>query len=43
MGPLAAGVLRDLTGSYASGLAAFAVLSLIAAGVALVTRAPRRR
>ena len=43
MGPLAAGVLHDLTGSYASGLAAFAVLSLIAAGVALVTRAPRRR
>ena len=43
MGPLAAGVLRDLTGSYASGLAAFAVLSLVAAGVALVTRAPRRR
>ena len=43
MGPLAAGVLHDLTGSYASGLTAFAVLSLIAAGVALVTRAPRRR
>ena len=40
MGPLAAGVLHDLTGSYASGLAAFAVLSLLAAGVALVTRAP---
>ena len=43
MGPLAAGVLHDLTGSYASGLAAFAVLSLVAAGVALVTQAPRRR
>ena len=43
MGPLAAGVLHDLTGSYASGLAAFAVLSLFAAGLALVTRAPRRR
>ena len=43
MGPLAAGVLHDLTGSYASGLTAFAVLSLIAAGLALVTRAPRRR
>ena len=43
MGPLAAGVLHDLTGSYASGLGAFAVLSLIAAGVALVTRAPRHR
>ena len=43
MGPLAAGVLHDLTGSYTSGLGAFAVLSLIAAGVALVTRAPRRR
>ena len=42
MGPLAAGVLHDLTGSYASGLAAFAVLSLLAAGVALVTRAPHR-
>ena len=39
-GPLAAGVLHDLTGSYASGLAAFAVLSVLAAGVALVTRAP---
>ena len=43
MGPLAAGVLHDLTGSYASGLTAFAVLSLIAASLALVTRAPRRR
>ena len=43
MGPLAAGVLHDLTGSYSSGLAAFAVLSLLAAGLALVTRAPRRR
>ena len=43
MGPLAAGVLHDLTGSYASGLTAFAVLSLLAAGVALITRAPRRR
>ena len=43
MGPLAAGVLHDLTGSYASGLAAFAVLSLVAAGLALVTRPPRRR
>ena len=43
MGPLVAGVLHDLTGGYASGLAAFAVLSLVAAGVALVTPAPRRR
>ena len=43
MGPLAAGVLHDLTGSYASGLAAFAVLSLVAAGLALVTRPPRPR
>ena len=43
MGPLAAGVLHDLTGSYSSGLAAFAVLSLLAAGLALVTRAPRLR
>ncbi len=42
IGPLAAGVLHDLTGSYASGLTAFAVLSLIAAGLALITRAPRR-
>ena len=42
MGPLAAGVLHDMTGSYASGLTAFAVLSLIAAGVALIARAPRR-
>ena len=41
IGPLAAGVLHDLTGGYASGLAVFAVLSLLAAGVALVTRAPR--
>ena len=41
IGPLAAGVLHDLTGSYASGLTAFAVLSLLAAAVALVTRAPR--
>ena len=43
VGPLAAGVLHDLTGSYASGLTAFAVLALIASGLALVTRAPRRR
>ena len=46
LGPLAAGILHDLTGSYASGLGAFAVLSLLAAGVALVTHAPlgpRRR
>ena len=40
MGPLAAGALHDLTGSYASGLTAFAVLALIATGLALVTRAP---
>ena len=40
MGPLVAGVLHDLTGSYASGLAAFAALSLIAAGLALATRPP---
>ena len=43
MGPLAAGVLHDLTGSYASGLGAFAVLSLLAAGLALIMRAPRHR
>ena len=43
MGPLAAGVLHDLTGSYASGLTAFAVLSLLAAGLALATRAPGGR
>ena len=43
MGPLVAGVLHDLTGSYASGLTAFAVLSLIAAGLVLIARAPRRR
>jgi len=43
VGPIAAGILHDLTGSYASGLAAFAVLSLLAAGVALVTRAPHPR
>ena len=42
IGPLVAGVLHDITGSYRSGLTAFAVLSLIAAGVALITRAPRR-
>ena len=41
IGPLAAGVLHDLTGSYASGLTAFAALSLLAAAVALVTRAPQ--
>ena len=42
IGPLVAGALHDLTGSYASGLAAFAVLSLLAAAVALATRPPRR-
>ena len=42
-GPLLAGLLHDLTGSYASGLATFAVLSLLAAAVAMATRAPRRR
>ena len=42
MGPLAAGVLHDLTGSYARGLAVFAALSLLAASVALITRAPHR-
>ena len=42
IGPLAAGVLHDVTGSYASGLTAFAVLSMLAAAVALVTRAPQR-
>ena len=31
IGPLAAGILHDLTGSYSSGLALFAVLSLLAA------------
>ena len=41
IGPLAAGVLHDLTGSYASGLTVFAVLSLIAVCVALITHAPR--
>ena len=41
IGPLAAGVLHDLTGSYASGLSAFAVLSLIAVCVALVTHVPQ--
>ena len=43
IGPLVAGVLHDLTGSYASGLAVFAVLSLLAAAVALATRAPHKR
>ena len=43
IGPLAAGVLHDLTGSYSSGLALFAVLSLLAAAAALATRAPRKR
>ena len=42
-GPLLAGLLHDLTGSYASGLATFAALSLLAAAVAMATRAPRRR
>ena len=40
-GPLLAGLLRDLTGDYASGLATFAALSLLAAAVALVTPSPR--
>ena len=40
-GPLLAGLLHDLTGDYASGLATFAALSLLAAAVALVTPAPR--
>ena len=43
IGPLAAGILHDFTGSYSSGLALFAVLSLLAAAVALATRAPRKR
>ena len=43
IGPLAAGVLHDLNGSYASGLAVFTVLSLLAAGVALITHAPQGR
>ena len=42
-GPLLAGLLHDLTGSYASGLATFAALSLLAAAVAMAARAPRRR
>ena len=42
-GPLLAGVLHDLTGSYAKGLMTFAALSLLAAFVALVTPAPGRR
>ena len=42
-GPLLAGVLHDLTGSYAKGLVTFAALSLLAAFVALVTPAPGRR
>ena len=43
VGPLLAGLLHDLTGSYASGLATFAALSLLAAAVAMATRAPHRR
>ena len=43
IGPLAAGVLHDFTGSYASGLALFAVLSLLAAAVALAARPPHKR
>ena len=43
IGPLAAGILHDVTGSYESGLAVFAVLSLLAAAVALATRAPKKR
>ena len=42
-GPLLAGLLHDLTGGYASGLATFAALSLLAAAVAMAARAPRRR
>ena len=41
-GPLLAGLLHDMTGDYASGLATFAALSLLAAAVALVTPSPRR-
>ena len=42
-GPLLAGALHDLTGSYASGLTTFAALSLLAAAVAMATPTPRRR
>ena len=42
-GPLLAGLLHDLTGSYASGLTTFAALSLLAAAVAMATPTPRRR
>ena len=42
-GPLIAGLLHDLTGGYESGLWTFAVLSLLAALVALATPAPQRR
>jgi sugar phosphate permease len=41
-GPLASGVLRDLTGDYMASLWLFATLSMLGAAVALATRAPRR-
>ncbi len=40
-GPLLSGVLRDLTGNYASSLAVFATLGGLAAIAALLIKAPR--
>jgi len=40
-GPLISGALRDATGDYSASLAAFAALSVLAAALGLLTRAPR--
>jgi sugar phosphate permease len=42
-GPLIAGVLRDLTGSYRAALYGFAALAFLGASVALAARRPRLR
>lgn len=41
-GPLLSGILRDATGTYFASLMCFAVLSLLGALAALLTRAPTR-
>ena len=41
-GPLLSGILRDATGTYFASLMCFAVLSLLGAIAALLTRAPSR-
>jgi cyanate permease len=39
-GPLAAGMLRDVSGAHGTSLAVFATLSALAVMVALLARAP---